>query len=184
MDLNKSHSAAYGLISYQTAYLKAHFPEEFLAASMTCDVDNTDKLIRYVDDCRRIGIKILPVDINRSSLEFDVPSANTVGFSLTAIKGVGKNILETLVEEREKNGLFQPGRSCKESAFGVVGKKTMQLLTQAGALDCFKYRRRDPESSDTRFSGLQFSDYHEASKRVRGNLLIWGRRRSPASYAR
>ncbi|MHA0111367.1 hypothetical protein ACXYUI_30280, partial [Klebsiella pneumoniae] len=74
---NKSHSAAYGLIAYQTAFLKTHFPAEFMAAIMTCDLDNTSKIVRYVDECRRLRLRLLPPDVNRSVLTFDVPAPGT-----------------------------------------------------------------------------------------------------------
>ena len=141
---NKSHSAAYGLVSYQTAYLKTHFPEEFLAASMTCDMDNTEKIIRYAEDCIRLGFTILPPDINRSFRDFDVPSPGKVGFALAAIKGVGEAVLEPLIKEREQNG---PYKSLENLASRInlakLGKKTLQLLTAAGALDSFGYSRKD-----------------------------------------
>ena len=104
---NKSHSAAYGLVSYQTAYLKAFYPAEFMAAIMTCDLDNTDKLVRYIEECRRMNFKIFPPDINRSKLEFDVPCEKAVGYGLAAIKGVGGASLEAIIKERETNGKYE-----------------------------------------------------------------------------
>ena len=88
---NKSHSAAYGLVTYHTAYLKTHYPDEFMAAIMTCDLGNTTKIMRYVDECRRLKIKVLPPDINASILEFSIPAPRTIQFGLAAIKGVGPN---------------------------------------------------------------------------------------------
>ena len=143
---NKSHSAAYGLVSYQTAYLKTHYPEEFLAASMTCDMDNTEKIIRYAEDCVRLGFTIMPPDINRSFKDFDVPGPGKIGFALAAIKGVGEAVLEPLIKERENHGLY---KSLEDLASRInlskLGKKTLQLLTAAGALDSFAYSRKDLE---------------------------------------
>ena len=140
---NKSHSAAYGLVSYQTAYLKHHYPAEFMAAIMTCDLDNQTKLARYIDDCRRLQLKILPPDINRSELTFTVPSAQTIDFGLSAIKGVGVQALEPLLSERQKGGSFA---TLTDLAHRVnlhrVGKKTLELLIQAGALDGFGFSRK------------------------------------------
>ena len=99
---NKSHSAAYGLISYQTAYLKTYYPAEFLAASMTCDKDNTDKIKRYIEDCNLLGIEVLKPNINRSELDFDVPADKKIGFALSAIKGIGEEILKPLLMIRKK----------------------------------------------------------------------------------
>jgi DNA polymerase-3 subunit alpha len=158
---NKSHSAAYGLITYQTAYLKVHFPEEFMAAIMTCDLDNTSKIVRYVDEVRRMRMTLLPPDINRSILSFDVPppsamadkaadadggppkGGRVIGFGLAAIKGIGAPSLEPLVAERERGG---PYKSLADMARRVnlhkaVGKKTLELLAQAGALDGFGMSR-------------------------------------------
>src|SRR3989344_3130387 len=103
---NKSHSAAYGLVSYQTAYLKCNYPAQYLAASMTCDMDNTDKIVRYVRDCANFQINVLPPDINKSGLDFAVPAAKTIRFGLAAIKGIGRGSLETLIAERERGGEF------------------------------------------------------------------------------
>lgn len=142
---NKSHSAAYGLVSYHTAYLKTHYPEQFMAAIMTCDLDNTKKVIRYIEDCQRMGIKILPPTVNRSTLEFDVPEdKGVVGFGLSAIKGMGEASISPLVEERETGGKFKSLKDmAKRINLNKVGKKTMELLSQVGALDEFGYSRSD-----------------------------------------
>ncbi len=139
---NKSHSAAYGLVCYQTAFLKVHYPEEFMAAIMTCDLDNTKKIVRYVDECRRLRIKLLPPDINRSHLEFDVVGKNVIGFGLAAIKGIGAQALVPLIRARDEGGPFV---NCADLARRVnlreVGKKTLELLAQTGALDGFGIAR-------------------------------------------
>ena len=144
---NKSHSAAYGLVSYQTAFLKAYYPEEFLAASMTCDMDNTDKLVRYVEDARRLKIEILPPRINVSSLEFTVPEDKKIRFALCAIKGLGENALVSVIKERERAGCFtgltQLSRRCNLNS---LGKKNLQVLIQAGALDDFGFTRKKLDS--------------------------------------
>ncbi len=139
---NKSHSAAYGLVSYQTAFLKAHYPSEFMAAIMTCDLDKTEKVVRYLAECRRMKFKVLPPDINRSFIEFDVAGPASIGFGLGAIKGIGISVLEELIAEREKSGVFT---NLTDLAIRVnlhrVGKKTLELLIQAGALDGFGMSR-------------------------------------------
>jgi DNA polymerase-3 subunit alpha len=140
---NKSHSAAYGLIAYQTAYLKTKYPELFMAAIMTCDLDNTDKVISYALDCQRMKISILPPDINESSMEFTVPGKGKVRWGLAAIKGIGAGSVKPLVEERTKNGpftsLFDMAR--RVNLHFDVSKKTMELLIKTGALDQFGLSR-------------------------------------------
>jgi len=168
---NKSHSAAYGLVSYQTAYLKTFYPEQFMAAIMTCDLDNTDKLVRYVEECRRLKFQLLPPDINRSFLQFDVPKAKTIGFGLAAVKGIGGHSLEAILSERDKGGLF---RSLTELSKRVdlhkVGKKTLELLIQVGALDGFGKTRAVlmallPDM-------IKFSEAHHGAK-TKGQRLLF-----------
>ena len=134
---NKSHSAAYGLVAYQTAFLKTHFRDLFMAAIMTCDLDRTDKVVRYAEDCVRMKMKVLPPDINFSELNFAVPETDTIRWGLAAIKGIGPQSVAPLVENREKNG---PYKSLADMAKRVnlhagVGKKTLELLIKTGALD-------------------------------------------------
>ena len=139
---NKAHSAAYGLISYQTAYLKTFYPEAYLAACMTCDMDNTDKLVKYAEDCKRLNIKLLTPNINRSFLEF-YPQKGQIDFALCAIKGLGENSIKPLLEEREQNGRFISLTDlAKRVHLGKFGKKNLQLLIAAGALDEFPYKRK------------------------------------------
>ncbi len=168
---NKSHTAAYGLVSYQTAYLKAHFPEQFFAAIMTCDMDNTEKVVRYVQECRKTGIRIMPPDINRSRLEFDVPGPRHVGFGLAAIKGIGAASVRPIVEERERNGPF---RTLTELARRVdltrVGKKTLELLTQSGALD-FVHAHRSAIVG-TLAELVRYSENHHNAKSSGQRLLF------------
>ncbi len=168
---NKSHSAAYGLVSYQTAYLKTFFPEQFMAAIMTCDLDNTDKLVRYVEECRRLRFKLLPPDINRSFLEFDVPASKSIGFGLAAIKGIGSSSLLPMLEERKANGRF---RSLTELAKRVelqkLGKKTLELLIQAGGLDSFGKSRA--VLMQVLSDMIKFSEAHHGHK-SRGQRLLF-----------
>ena len=121
---NKSHSAAYGLVSYQTAYLKVHYPAEFMAAIMTCDLDNTAKIVRYVDEVRRLKLNLVPPSINTSSLDFDVPAPKTIGFGLAAIKGIGAAVLEPIVSERQTSGAYKNLTDlARRVNLGRVGKK-------------------------------------------------------------
>jgi DNA polymerase-3 subunit alpha len=162
---NKSHSAAYGLVSYQTAYLKQHYPDEFMAAIMTCDLDNTSKIVRYVDECRRMRIKVLPPDLNKSRLEFQVMAPSTLGFGLAAVKGIGPLAVEPLLHERDARG---PYKTLTDLASRVdlhhkVGKKTLELLVQAGALDGFGISRPKLQSMVGDLVRLS-EDQHAAKK--------------------
>ncbi len=113
---NKSHSAAYALVSYQTAYLKAHYPAQFMAALLSCDMNNTDKVVLYINECKEHQIEVLPPDINESFKDFTVID-DRIRFGLAAVKNVGESALDSIIEEREKNGklhlarqFLQPGR--------------------------------------------------------------------------
>jgi DNA polymerase-3 subunit alpha len=136
---NKSHAAAYALLAYQTGWLKAHYPEEFFAASMCFDMDQSEKLAVFVDDARRSGVEIAPPDVNRSEAEFTVERTDdgyAVRYALAGIKGVGEKAMEALVAEREANGWYES----VEDLFGRLPKGSMnsrQLegLIAAGALD-------------------------------------------------
>jgi DNA polymerase-3 subunit alpha len=140
---NKSHSAAYGLVSYQTAYLKAHYPEEFMAAIMTCDMDNTDKVVRYIQDCRQLGIKISPPDINQSETSFIVTGPKTISYGLGAIKGLGAVAIEPLLFERRRNGPFQSlAELAKRVNLQKIGKKTIEMLINTGAFDRYGMSRK------------------------------------------
>lgn len=168
---NKSHSAAYGLVSYQTAYLKTHFPEHFLAASMTCDMDNTDKIVRYVEDCRRLNFVLLAPSINNSELEFSVPKLGQINIALSAIKGVGSSVLRPLLEEREKNGPFKNLTDLAQRVnLNKIGKKTLQLLTQAGAFDSFGYTRKYIDSMITALVNFS-TNLHEAASSGQRSLF-------------
>ncbi len=141
---NKSHSAAYGLVSYQTAYLKANYPEIFMAASMTCDLDDTDKVVRYVEDCRRLNILVDPPNINTSDLFFTVRGVKKISFALAAIKGIGLESLKPILEDREKNGIFSSLTDlAKRVNLNFFGKKNMEVLIRAGAFDFFGVMRTE-----------------------------------------
>lgn len=104
---NKSHSAAYALVSYQTLWLKAHYPAEFMAAVMTADMDNTEKVVGPVDECWRMGLKILPPDINSGLYHFHVNDDGEIVYGIGAIKGVGEGPIEAIIEARNKGGYFR-----------------------------------------------------------------------------
>ncbi len=138
---NKSHSTAYGAVAYQTAYLKAHYPVEFMAALLSCELGETDKLIEHLDDCRRMGIAILPPDVNHSDVEFAV-RGDKIAFGLGAIKGVGEGAVAALVAERTANGPFKSLFDLAERVDPkAMTKGVMELLVKAGAFDSFGGRR-------------------------------------------
>jgi DNA polymerase-3 subunit alpha len=133
---NKSHSTAYALLAYQTAYLKANYPWHFAAALLTIEAQNTDKLALYLGECRDRGIPVLPPDINESQLRFTVEPGKGVRFGLTAIKNVGEGAVESLLEVRKKQGRVTslPGL-CEELDLRLVNKRVFESLTKAGAFD-------------------------------------------------
>lgn len=138
---NKSHSTAYGAVAYQTAYLKAHYPQEFMAALLSCELGETDKLIEHVDDCRRMGIAILPPDINVGDVEFSV-LGDKLTFGLGAIKGVGEAAIGAIIAEREANGPFKDLFAIAERCDAKhVTKGVLELLVKAGACDGLGGRR-------------------------------------------
>ena len=104
---NKSHSVAYALLAYQTAWLKTHFPAEFMSSVMSSDLDNTDKVVNLIDECRGMGIEVQSPNINSSNYNFTVPAENIVLYGLGALKGVGQAAVDEMVNERVENGEFQ-----------------------------------------------------------------------------
>ena len=132
---NKSHAAAYALIAYQTAYFKANFPVEFMAASMTLDMGNTDKLNGYAQEARRMGIALEPPSVNRSETGF-LPSNGAVRYSLAALKNVGQQAVEHICAEREANGPFRDiSDFARRINPRVVNKRALETLAAAGAVD-------------------------------------------------
>ncbi len=139
---NKSHSAAYAVISYQTAYVKAHYPAEFMAAIITSEVSNTDKILAHVSACRDMDIEVLPPDVNRSFNEFTV-EGESIRYGLSGIKGVGEGAVESIVEEREKGGDFTSLLDfCQRVNLRKVNKKVLESLIKSGAMDRFGCSRR------------------------------------------
>ncbi|THB76394.1 MAG: DNA polymerase III subunit alpha [Desulfobacteraceae bacterium] len=132
---NKSHSAAYALIAYQTAYLKANYTLEFIAALMTSEMSSTDSVIKYMDECKAHDIKVLPPDINQSDVKFTV-SEGAIRFALAAVKGVGEAAIESIIETRKEEGAFTSiYEFCERVNLGKVNKKVLEALIKCGALD-------------------------------------------------
>ncbi len=133
---NKSHSTCYAFVSYQTGYLKAHYPSEFMAAVLSRWSSNIDKVTHFMDECRRMGISVLGPDVNESKLKFNVNQEGNIRFGLSAIKGVGENAARKIIEERENHGAYQDIFDFVERVnLQAVNKKSMESLATAGAFD-------------------------------------------------
>ena len=131
---NKSHSAAYALISYQTAYLKTHYPQAFMAATMSCDMGSTDKVATLVNDCGSMGLEVMPPDVNASDWVF-VPEADGIRYGLGAIKGVGEAVIRELVRTRKESGTFTSfGDMILRLPEKTMNKRTCEALIKAGAM--------------------------------------------------
>ncbi|MFA7271976.1 MAG: DNA polymerase III subunit alpha [Candidatus Omnitrophota bacterium] len=139
---NKSHSTAYALISYRTAYLKANYPVEFMTALLTSERDNTDKIVEYVNEAERMGLVVLPPDINESGALFKVVDNKTIRFGMLAIKNVGHGAVESIIEVRNKSGKFNSLEDlCQSIDLRLVNRKVLESLIKCGALDTFKLAR-------------------------------------------
>ncbi len=131
---NKSHAACYALISFQTAYLKAHFPAEFMAALLTADADITDRVVVEIQECRNMGIEVLPPDLNESLAHFTVVDPKTIRFGLTAIKGIGEAAVREIIEVREREGKFTSIENfAKRVPAKILNKKSIESLAFSGA---------------------------------------------------
>jgi DNA polymerase-3 subunit alpha len=143
---NKSHSAAYGIVSYQTAWLKAHHRAEYMAALMTIEANNTDKVLAYIGDCKRNGLNVLPPDVNESVRGFDVSvdDRESIRFGMSAVKGVGDGAIEAIVEARtEAGGRFEGFADCLERLdYRRVNKKVLENLVKCGAFDWTEHPRK------------------------------------------
>jgi DNA polymerase III subunit alpha len=138
---NKSHSAAYALLSYQTAWLKAHFPATFMASVLSSELDNTDKLVRFVEECKQMQLKIAPPNVNTSFYRFIDNSSDEISYGLGAIKGVGESSVEAIIEERAK-GLFTSLMDfAKRVDLRRVNRRVFEALIKAGAFDAFNVSR-------------------------------------------
>ena len=138
---NKSHAAAYAVVSYQTAYLKYYYPVEFMAALMTSVIDFPNKVAEYILVCRQMGIKILPPDVNCGMYGFSVDNG-AIRYGLSAIKSVGRPVIESLVKEREENGQYRSLKDFMERNSPQINKRAVENFIKAGALDCLDGNRR------------------------------------------
>ncbi|HEY4555752.1 MAG TPA: DNA polymerase III subunit alpha, partial [Lysobacter sp.] len=132
---NKSHSAAYALVAYQTAWLKCHYPAEFMAAVLSSDMDNTDKVVGFLDECRVMGLNVLPPDVGASAYMFEATSPDTIRYGLGAVKGVGRGVCEAIVEARRAGEFKDLLDFCQRVEGGKLNRRALEALTHAGALD-------------------------------------------------
>jgi DNA polymerase-3 subunit alpha len=139
---NRSHSAAYAVISYRTAYLKANFPVEFMTALLTSEKENTDKVVEYVKECHEMKIDVSNPTVNESFSKFSVENDHTVRFGLLAVKNVGKGAIDSIVEARQAGGPFKSLEDlCERVDLRLVNKKVMESLIKCGAMDSFGLHR-------------------------------------------
>ncbi|MGE4316818.1 DNA polymerase III subunit alpha [Acinetobacter sp.] len=139
---NKSHAAAYALVAYQTAWLKAHYPAEFMSAVMTSEMQNTDNIVFLIDDCRINGLEVLPPSINMSLYNFHASNPNTIVYGLGAIKGVGEAAMQSVIDSRMQDGPYKDLFDfCHRVDLKKINKRTLEALIRAGAMDCLGIER-------------------------------------------
>ena len=168
---NKSHSAAYALVSYQTAWLKAHYPAEFMSAVLSADMDNTDKVVSLIDECRDMKLHVEPPNINLCEYRFTVADDKTVVYGLGAIKGVGEAAIDALIDERKQNNEFRDLFDlCQRVDLRKVNRRTMEALIMSGALDVFGQTRATLMASLP--AALQIAEQHTRNLSVGQNDLF------------
>jgi DNA polymerase-3 subunit alpha len=168
---NKSHSAAYALIAYQTAWLKAHYPSEFMAAVLSSDMDNTDKVVLFIDECRDMGLDILPPDVNSSEYRFTTNEEGQIIYGLGAIKGVGEAAIESIIEQRKSDGAYLSHEDlARRIDLRKANRRVQEALIRSGAADCLDDNRAKlmQELSNV----LQVAEQHGKSAAVGQNDLF------------
>ncbi len=139
---NRSHSAAYAVISYRTGYLKANYPVEFMTALLTSEKEHTDKVVEYVKECQRMGLTVHPPTVNESFSKFTVEDAQTIRFGLLAVKNVGQGAIDSIVEARGRDGAFQGLEDfCERVDLRLVNRKVIESLIKCGSMDAFGLKR-------------------------------------------
>ncbi len=169
---NKSHSAAYALLSYQTAWLKTHYPSAFMAAVLSADMDNTDKVVTLIDECRDIKLTVQPPDVNHSGTQFTVDDKGCIRYGLGALKGVGQAAVDSLVEEREQGGPFGDLFDfCKRVDSRKINRRMHEALVRAGALDHLGPNRATLMASIT--TAVQAAEQYRRDTKV-GQVDLFG----------
>ena len=167
---NKSHAAAYAVVAYQTAYLKAYYKEEFMAATLNSFLGNLDKIPEYIDECKKMNIEILNPDINKSFTKFTVDNGK-IRFGLGSIKNVGIVAIENIVKEREKNGPYKDLIDfCERIQGETVNKKCIECLIKAGTFDDFKETRKTLLAS---FEGIINTIINEGKRSLKGQVTMF-----------
>ncbi|MBT1444780.1 DNA polymerase III subunit alpha [Shewanella sp. JM162201] len=161
---NKSHSAAYALVSYQTLWLKAHYPSEFMAAVMSADMDNTDKIVTLVDECERMGLKIIPPDVNKGLFKFTVDDDLNIVYGIGAIKGVGEGPVEAILEARKDGPFKDLFDFCARIDLKKLNKRVIERLICAGALDSLGPHRASMMA--TLPEAMQAADQHAKAQAI------------------
>jgi len=139
---NKSHAAAYSLVAYQTAWLKKHYPAEFMAATLSSDMDKTEKVVGFLDEARGLGLTVLPPDANASTYMFEATAPDTIRYGLGAVKGVGQGVCEAIVAARAEGGAFRDLLDfCQRVSAAGLNKRTMEALIHSGAMDALAVNR-------------------------------------------
>lgn len=178
---NKSHSTCYAFVAYQTAYLKAHYPSEYMAAVLSNNQGNMDKITFFMEEARRMGILVLGADINESDIRFSVNKKGQIRYALSAIKGVGEAAVTDLIEERNKNGIFTSVFDfSKRVNLRTVNKKSLENLAVAGAFDSFPYSRATYLTPDPRDNMnlidkmIKYGNAEQQAKNVNQQSLFGG----------
>lgn len=183
---NKSHSTCYAFVAFQTAWLKAHYPAEYMAANLTNEKDNIEKLTYFLEECKRMGVKVLGPDVNESSVEFDVNKHGEIRFGLGAIKGTGEAATQSIIDERIANGPFKDIYDFAErNNLRAVNKKSFEALANAGAFDCFPEIHRgqfffEKEGQTFLERILRYGNSVQENKHSMENSLFGGMADAPA----
>ncbi|MDF1655681.1 MAG: DNA polymerase III subunit alpha [Coxiellaceae bacterium] len=168
---NKSHSAAYALIAYQTAWLKAHFPAEFMAAVLSSDMDNTDKVVSFYEECMRMQLKVVSPNINKGIHHFSVNADGDIEYGLGAVKGVGQAVVEMIVDAREAEGDYQSLFDlCLRCDVRKLNRRALEAFIAAGALDCFNQPRGVLSASIN--AAIKNADQHHKNELVGQNDMF------------
>lgn len=178
---NKSHATCYSWVAYQTAYLKANYPSEYMAAVMSRNINDIKELTKLMTECHSMGIDVLEPDINESDVKFTATPTGDVRFGLGAIKGVGENAVQAIIEEREKNGPYSSVFDLVQRVnLSVCNRKTLESLVLAGGMDCFSNIKREqyfaPNSKGETFMEIlvRYGNRYQTDKNIMSNSLFGG----------
>ena len=168
---NKAHAVSYAIVSYRTAYMKKHYPRQYMAALLSSVLDNSTKISEYIAECREMGIKLLPPDVNESFADFSV-SGNDIRFGLVAIKSIGRGFINELISRREEDGPFRSLEDfCRRMAGRELNRRAVENLIRAGAFDSMGFKRK----ALLRVAGVMIDGIQQESRNnVEGQLNLFG----------